>query len=63
MPATFIKTLNQVGDGTTKDIQEPTDDATFERQSRDVVKLYRYATMPVHAYCTGLCCLCVIQNQ
>lgn len=41
MPATFIQTLNQVGEGTTKDIKEPTDDATFERQARDSVKLYR----------------------
>lgn len=37
----FIKKLNAEGEGTPKDIQEPTDDTTFERQSRDAVKLYR----------------------
>ena len=41
MPGEFIKKMNAVGDGTTRDIQEPTDDLTFERNSRDAVKLYR----------------------
>ncbi len=41
MSAEFTKTLNAIGEGTTKDIQDPTDDATFERKSRDAVKLYR----------------------
>lgn len=37
----FVKKLNAEGEGTPRDIQPPTDDATFERQSRDAVKLYR----------------------
>lgn len=41
MPEEFIKKLNKEGEGTPRDIQPPTDDVTFERQSRDSVKLYR----------------------
>ena len=37
----FIKKLNFEGEGTPRDIQPATDDTTFERQSRDAVKLYR----------------------
>lgn len=40
----FVKKLNAEGEGTPRDIQPPTDDATFERQSRDAVKLYRYVS-------------------
>ena len=38
----FVKKLNAEGEGTPRDIQPATDDTTFERQSRDAVKLYRY---------------------
>ena len=38
----FIKNMNAVVvDGTPRDIQPPTDDTTFERKSRELVKLYR----------------------
>lgn len=43
MPSDFVRKLNEIGEGTPKDIQAPTDDTTFERQSRDLVKLYRLA--------------------
>lgn len=45
MPDEFIRKLNQIADGTPKDIQAPSDDTTFERQSRDLVKLYRLVTI------------------
>ena len=41
MPDDFVRKLNEIGDGTPRDIQAPTDDTTFERQSREKVKLYR----------------------
>ena len=37
----FVKTMNSVADGTPRDIGEATDDTTFERKSKDLVKLYR----------------------
>ncbi len=38
----FIKRMNAVVvEGTPRDIQLPQDDATFERKSRELVKLYR----------------------
>ena len=38
----FIKNMNAVVvDGTPRDIQPATDDNTFERKSRELVKLYR----------------------
>ena len=37
----FVKTMNSVADGTPRDIEEATDDTTFERKSKDFVKLYR----------------------
>lgn len=37
----FVKTMNSVADGTPRDIEEATDDTTFERKSKDLVKLYR----------------------
>lgn len=37
----FVKKLNAEGEGTPRDIQSPTDDTAFERQSKDAVKLYR----------------------
>lgn len=43
MDGMFVKSLNAIGDeATIRNIQPPTDDTTFERQSRDLVKLYRY---------------------
>ena len=41
-PAEFIKTMNAIADGTPRDVKGPTDDTTFERKSRELVKLYRY---------------------
>ena len=41
MDPEFVKTMNAIADGTPKDIQLATDDLTFERKSRDLVKLYR----------------------
>ena len=41
MEAEFVKTMNAIADGTPKDIKLPTDDLSFERKSRDLVKLYR----------------------
>ena len=41
MPDEFVRKMNQIADGTTRDIQKPTDDATFERKSRDLLKLYQ----------------------
>ena len=41
MHAEFVKTMNAIADGTPKDIKDATDDATFERVSKDSVKLYR----------------------
>ena len=41
MLAEFVKTMNAIADGTPKDIQNATDDTTFERKSRDLVTLYR----------------------
>ena len=37
----FVKTMNAIAEGTPKDINDPTDDTTFERTSKDSVKLYR----------------------
>jgi len=38
----FIKKMKAVAvEGTPKDVQPAIDDHTFERQSRDLVKLYR----------------------
>ena len=37
----FVKTMNSAADGTPRDIKEATDDTTFERKSKDLVKLYR----------------------
>ena len=37
----FVKTMNAIAEGTPKDIVDATDDTTFERTSRDKVKLYR----------------------
>ena len=37
----FVKTMNAAADGTPRDIGEATDDSTFERSSKDLVKLYR----------------------
>ena len=41
MPAEFMRKMNDIADGTKGDIQPPTDDTTFERKSRDLVKLYQ----------------------
>ena len=41
MPPEFLKMMNAMVDDTSKNIKEPTDDVTFERKSKDVVKLYR----------------------
>ena len=41
MNAEFVKTMNAIAEGTPRDINDPTDDTTFERKSKDVVKLYR----------------------
>ena len=41
MPDEFVRKMTAIADGTTRDIQAPTDDATFERKSRDLVKLYQ----------------------
>ena len=41
MPNDFVRKMNEIADGTTHDIQPPTDDTTFERKSRDLVKLYQ----------------------
>ena len=37
----FVEAMNAIADGTPKDIQNATDDTTFERKSRDLVTLYR----------------------
>lgn len=37
----FVKKMNSVADGTPRDIQDATDDSTFERTSKDLIKLYR----------------------
>ena len=41
MHAEFVKTMNAIAEGTPKEICDATDDATFERKSRDAVTLYR----------------------
>ena len=41
MQAEFVKTMNAIAEGTPKDIQDATDDVTFERKSRETVTLYR----------------------
>ena len=33
--------MNEIAEGIPRDIQPPTDDTTFERKSRDLVKLYQ----------------------
>ena len=42
MQAEFVKTMNAIAEGIPKDIQNATDDETFERKSRDLVTLYRW---------------------
>ena len=37
----FVKKMNAIAEGTPRDITDPTDDTTFERKSKDAVKLYR----------------------
>ena len=37
----FARKMNKIAEGTPRDIQLPTDDTTFERKSRDLVKLYQ----------------------
>ena len=37
----FVKTMNATADGTPRDIQAATDDSTFERKAKDLVKLYQ----------------------
>ena len=41
MTPEFLRKMNEIAEGTKGDIQPPTDDTTFERKSRDLVKLYR----------------------
>lgn len=41
MPDEFLKMMNAICDDTSKDIKAPTDDVTFEKKSKDLVKLYR----------------------
>ena len=41
MTAEFLRKMNEIAEGTKNDIQLPTDDTTFERKSRDLVKLYQ----------------------
>ena len=41
MPSEFVRKMNEIADGTPRDIQPPTDDVSFERKSRDLVKLYQ----------------------
>ena len=41
MPPEFVRKMNAIAEGTPRDIQSPTDDVTFERKSRDLVKLYQ----------------------
>lgn len=41
MTAEFLRKMNEIAEGTKNDIQPPTDDTTFERKSRDLVKLYQ----------------------
>lgn len=37
----FVKKMNSICEGTPRDIKAATDDATFERQSKDKLRLYR----------------------
>ena len=37
----FVKQMNAIGEGTPRDIRDATDDTTFERKSKDLLKLYR----------------------
>jgi hypothetical protein len=41
MTPEFLRKMNEIADGSKSDIQPPTDDTTFERKSRDLVKLYQ----------------------
>ncbi len=41
MLETFVRKMNDIADGTPKDISDATDDVTFERKSKDLVTLYR----------------------
>ena len=41
MLADFVRKMNDIADGTPKDIGDATDDTTFERKSKDLVTLYR----------------------
>jgi len=36
-----VKTMNAAAEGTPRDIQAASDDSTFERKSKDLVKLYQ----------------------
>ena len=38
---TFLKKMNKIAEGDLSDIQPPTDDTSFERKSRDLVKLFQ----------------------
>ena len=37
--------MNELGEGTKHDIQPATDDMTFERKSKEIVKLYKYVQL------------------
>ena len=37
----FAKEMNAIAEGNIPDIRDATDDTTFERRSRDLVKLYK----------------------
>ena len=37
----FLRKMSKIADGSSSDIQLPTDDVTFERKSRDLVRLYQ----------------------
>ncbi len=41
MDPEFIKTMNAIGEGVPKDIKKASDDVTFERKSKDKLKLYK----------------------
>ena len=41
MIAEFVQKMNAIAEGTPRDIRDATDDTTFERKSKDLVKLYR----------------------
>ena len=41
----FLDSMRDKAEGTPADIQEPTDDSAFEKRSRELVTLYRYAPL------------------